>query len=106
MRIEELSGTWNREEMKRNNSVNPKHYLFDMLKIVFLVPLYQFLTLDDNLFGTCAKDNAVKFLSPREADVYGHVSDSVSDALFRITLDLMIKRRGETIIYGTKKSYE
>ena len=54
------------------------------------------MTLDDDLFGTRARDNQVKKLSNRKADKEGHCADVVSDAIFRIVLGLRFSRRGES----------
>lgn len=54
------------------------------MRICF-VPLYQLLTLDDDIFGTRAVDNQVKSLSSRKNEIEGHTADSILDALFRVT---------------------
>ena len=63
---------------------------------VFLVPTHLLATLDDDLYGTRANDNQVKTLSARKADKEGHTVDAIADALFRITLAVRFRRRGES----------
>lgn len=63
---------------------------------MFFIPNFLFSRLDDDLYGTRAKDNQVKTLSSRKADEEGHVADAIADALFRITLCLRFRRRGES----------
>lgn len=62
---------------------------------LFFNPRYLFATLDDDLYGTRAMDNQVKTLSARKADKEGHTADALADALFRITLALRFRRRGQ-----------
>ena len=57
--------------------------------------MYTFATLDDDLYGTRARDNHVKTLSARKADREGHTANAVADALFRVTLMVRFRRRGE-----------
>ena len=61
---------------------------------VFLNPVYTFTTLDDDLYGTRAKENQVKSLSARKADKEGHSADAIADALFRLTFMVRFRRRG------------
>lgn len=69
---------------------------YDMSRKVFFTPVHTFATLDDDLYGTRAKDNQVKTLSSRKADREGHAADTVADALFRVTLAVRFRRRGQT----------
>jgi hypothetical protein len=63
---------------------------------IFLTPNHTFATLDDDLYGTRAVDNQVKTLSSRKADREGHCADALADALFRITLFVRFRRRGNS----------
>jgi hypothetical protein len=63
---------------------------------LLLTPLHTFATLDDDLYGTKAADNHVKLLSSRKADKEGHCSDSLADAMFRVTFMVRFRRRGES----------
>ena len=58
-------------------------------------PVHTFATLDDDLYGARASDNQVKTLSARKADREGNTADAMADALFRVTLMIMFRRRGE-----------
>ena len=68
---------------------------FSMTRKIFLTPVHTFATLDDDLYGTRAKDNQNKSLSSRKADREGHTADAIADALFRVTLVIRFRRRGE-----------
>ena len=58
--------------------------------------MYTFKTLDDDLYGTRARDNQVKKLSARKADREGHTADAFADALFKVSLMVRFRRRGES----------
>lgn len=66
-----------------------------MTRKIFLSPVHTFATLDDDLYGTTARDNQVKTLSMRKADREGHTADAIADALFRLTIAVRFRRRGE-----------
>lgn len=69
---------------------------YEMSRNVCLSPNNTTVTLDDDLYGTRARDNQVKTLSARKADKEGHSADVICDAIFRITLGVRFRRRGET----------
>lgn len=48
------------------------------------------------MYGTRASDNQVETLSARKEDREGHCADALADALFRITLMVIFRRRRET----------
>jgi hypothetical protein len=87
--------TWSaqRDETQYLDSFEKAAY--EMTRKVFLTPMHTFATLDDDLYGTRASDNQVKTLSMRKADREGHTADVIADALFRITLAVRFRRRGE-----------
>lgn len=68
---------------------------FRMTCKIFLTPVHTFATLDDQLYGTRAEDIHVKTTSMSKADREGHSADAVADALFRLTLMVRFRRRGE-----------
>ena len=68
---------------------------FRMTCNVFVNPVHTFATLDDDLYGTRAGDNQVKSISSGKADREGHTADAIADALFRVTLMVRFRRRGE-----------
>ena len=63
---------------------------------VFFIPNHLTITLDDDLYGTRARDNQVKTISSRKADTEGHSADAIADAFFRITLAVRFRRRGHS----------
>lgn len=67
-----------------------------MTSKLFLSPSHLFATLDDDLYGSRATGNQEKTLSNRKAYKEGHVADVFADALFRITLAVRFRRRGES----------
>lgn len=71
--------------------------------MVFIIPLYQHFTLEVDLFGPLAKANAIKCLSPLNADLEGHMADWVADALFQLTSDMRMRRKGESVVDGKIK---
>jgi hypothetical protein len=73
---------------------------------VLFVPLYQYLTLDDELVGSRAEDNQVKSLSMRKADREGKTAEVIADALFRVVLALLFHRRDEAQADGVSKLIE
>ncbi|CDF37457.1 unnamed protein product [Chondrus crispus] len=68
---------------------------YEMTRKIFLSPVHTFATLDDDLYGTRARDNQVKTLSMRKADREGHAADAIADALFCVTIAVRFRRRGE-----------
>ena len=76
---------------------------FDVSGKVFLVPDHTICSLDDDLMGTRASDNQHKTISNRKADREGHTVDVISDALFRVVLQIRFARRGEKRIQGVRK---
>ena len=69
---------------------------------VFLNPVHTFTTLDDDLYGTRAGDNQMKSLSIRKADREGYTADAIADTLFRVTLIVRFRRRGEKQSHNVK----
>lgn len=61
-----------------------------------------FLTLDEELMGTSSKEKRVKALSGRKTDREGQISDVLADALFRLTLDESLHRRGRSQVESVK----
>ena len=82
MRSGNVSDSWPSQSDETQHFGGFESLAFRDVQKVFMIPLYQFITSDDDLFGTRAKDNAVKHLSPRKGDVKGRVADCVEDALF------------------------
>lgn len=68
----------------------------------FLDPNHSICSLDDDLFGTRATDNMVRYLSARKTDKEGQSSDLIVDALFRSVLQLRLRRRVESHIMNKK----
>ena len=62
---------------------------------VFFCRSFTLATLDDDLYGTRAVENQVKTLSARKVDREGHTADVIADELFKITLGIRFRRRGE-----------
>ena len=52
------------------------------------------MTLDDELFGTRASDNANVCISAKKADKEGHCADVLCDALLRAVTGIRFRRRG------------
>lgn len=70
-----------------------------MSRKICLNPTNALVTLDDDLYDTRYRENHVKILSARKADKKGHSTDTVSDALFRITritLEVRFQKQGES----------
>jgi hypothetical protein len=53
------------------------------------------ITLDDESFGCCAKDNQVKKLNPQKADNEGYALYAIADCYFRMPLGIQFSHRGE-----------
>ena len=70
--------------------------VFRMSLSVFLHAQSSTITLDDDLFGSRARDNQVKNISTRKADKEGHCANALCDALFLVCLALRFRSRGET----------
>ena len=70
---------------------------------MFLVPAHLLATLDDDLYGTRASDNQVKALCSRKASKEGHSAGAIADALFRVTLAVRFRRRGESQFENVSK---
>jgi hypothetical protein len=87
--------TWSAQRDETQYLDNFEKAAYEMTRKVFLTPMHTFATLDDDLYGTRAGDNQVKTLSIRKADREGHTADAIADALFRITLAVRFRRRGE-----------
>lgn len=68
---------------------------YEMSRNISLSPNHTTVNLDDELYGTRARDNQVKKLSNRKEDKEGHSADVICDAFFRITLGVRFRRRGE-----------
>jgi hypothetical protein len=60
---------------------------------MFLHPAHTILTLDDDLYGTGARDNQVKTLRKRKADKEGHCADALADPFFRLSFMVRFRRR-------------
>lgn len=76
---------------------------YEMSRNVCLIANHTTVTLDDDLYGTRARDNQVKTLSSRKADKEGHSADVLCDAFFRITLGVRFRRRGESQASNVEK---
>jgi hypothetical protein len=87
--------TWRTQRDETQYLGNFEKTAYEMTRKVFLTPMQLFATLDDDLYGTEASDNQVKTLSLRKADREGHTADAIADALFRVTLAVRFRRRGE-----------
>lgn len=59
------------------------------------MPLVQIISFDDYLMGTRSVDYQVKILSDRKDDREGQSEDLIDDDLFRFTIDMRVRRRGE-----------
>lgn len=68
----------------------------DMSLKIFLKPVHTCATLDDDVYWKRAKFDKIKSLSSRKADRDGHSADAITDALFRVMLEVCFHRRGET----------
>lgn len=68
---------------------------YEMTINFFLAPSHSFLTVDDDLYGSRSRDVPVKNFSTRKADKEGQSADAICDALFRVTLGVRFRRRGE-----------
>lgn len=79
---------------------------YDMSRNVCLSSNFTTVTVDDDLYGTRARDNQVKTLSNRKADKEGHSADVICEALFRITLGVRFRRRGESQSINVQKILE
>ena len=66
---------------------------------IFLIMNFLFLTLDDEMYGTRARDNQVKALSDRKSKAEGCIADVVADALFRIAFSVRFRRRGDKQVF-------
>lgn len=61
---------------------------------VFFFPAVQTVTPDGDLVGTPARDNHVKYLSPRKAQREGHMADVISDALYNVFVPQVVILHG------------
>lgn len=71
-----------------------KRILFQARKGTFH-PILQFLPFYDDLFGTRASAQKVAFLYNIKADMEGHMTNFVADSIFRVVLEINVRRRGE-----------
>ena len=69
---------------------------FRSTRKIFFNPDYLLATLDDDVYGTRARDNQVKSLSTRKAEKEGHIADVIDDALFRVILRVRFRRRSKS----------
>ena len=88
------SKSWNSQRDKTPFLTQFEHTAFRVSCKLFLSPNHTFGTLDDDLYGTRAKDNQVKSLSARKADKEGHTAHAIADAIFRVNLMVRFSRRG------------
>lgn len=63
------------------------------MKRIFLVPIHQVITLDEDLVGTKARDIQVKILISLKEDCKGHMTDVVPDELFLTLIAVRFRRR-------------
>lgn len=61
-----------------------------------LTPKFTTVNLNDDIYGTRARDNQVKALRNRKAGKEGHCTDWLCESCFRITLGARFRRRGGT----------
>lgn len=69
-----------------------EQHIFSWVSRVIFIPLYQIVTLDDDLVETMARDNQVKTLSSRKCDKECHLADVIYDALFNVVMSVRIRR--------------
>lgn len=70
-------------------------FVFRHVKKEYFIPLYQYLILDYDLFGTMGMDKVVNFFIQRKADV----AIQAANALFKLTSDTRFIHREENIKY-------
>jgi hypothetical protein len=75
------------------------------LKVLF-TPTFTVATLDDDLYGSRAADSQVKQQSSRKADKECHCTDSLAVLIFRSTLLVRFRRRGETQSSNVRRLFE
>lgn len=59
--------------------------------------------MNGDLYGTPAKDNQVKTLRARKTDKEGPSADKICNALFKITLRVRSRHRGEMQAHNSEK---
>lgn len=79
---------------------------YDMSLKIFITPVHTCATLFDDVYWNRAKFNKVKSLSSRKADREGHSGDAITDALFRVMLEVRFRSRGETKAANVEKLVE
>eukprot|EP00474_Spongospora_subterranea_P007755 CRZ08213.1 hypothetical protein [Spongospora subterranea] len=89
------ANSWSSQRDMTPNLTAFEKVSFSVSNSIFVVPNHTTATLDDDLYGTRASDNQVKTISNRKSDKEGHCADVIADALFRITLGIRFRRRGE-----------
>lgn len=95
------SGKQSEDELAANRDATQRLDAFERTAYDFswnvcLIAKHTTVTLDADLYGTRARDNQVKTLSSRKADKEGHSADVLCDTLFRITLGVRFRRRGDS----------
>lgn len=96
-----VSKTWRYQRLDGFEKVSYK-----MTRTLFLGPAQVLVTIDDDLYKSCACDNQVKTMSSRKADKEGYCAGSICNALLRVTLCVHFRRRGESQTSNTKKLLE
>lgn len=66
---------------------------YKITRSIYLIRNNNMVTLDDDVYGTWAKDNQVKPMSSRKIDKEGCKADIICNALFRFTRGILFKRR-------------
>ena len=102
----EGGSSWSAQRDKTPLLTQFEQTAFRATRKAFVTPNHLLATLDDDLYGTRASDNQVKTLGNRKADKEGHTVDAIADALFRITLAIRFRRRGETQASNVKRLVE
>lgn len=73
---------------------------------VFVIPAFHTVTLDDDLVGTRARDNQVKYLSSLKSEKEGRMADVVTDALQNVVMSVRFHCCGEPQEAGTRATIE
>lgn len=96
------SKNWMSQRYQTPKLTEFKHGAFMETRRIFLFTFHLFLTLDDDLFVTCAAKNQVKMISSRKADKEGYSVYVVADAFSRIVFGMQSRSRGEIQLNSVK----
>jgi hypothetical protein len=87
------SARWVSQRDQRIQLASFERLAFYLLIKMMLLPAHTILTLDDDLYGTRARDNQDKTRSKRRANKEDHCADALADPFFRLSFMVRFRRR-------------